>query len=82
MHPTEGEGMMGVPPNYTTVGSVDGELVITSNIDRLKVIGGGIDTRQIGPIVAGLRTLCADSPYLLVKPHTGWNVNNMPKWLT
>ena len=74
--------MMGLPPNYTAVGSVDGQLVIISNIDRLKVIGGGIDTRQIGPIVAGLRNLHSDSPHLHVKPHTGWNVKNMAKWLT
>ena len=82
MRPTEGEGMMGLPPNYTAVGSVDGELVIISNIDRLKAIGGGIDTRQIGPIVAGLRELHADSPHLHVKPHAGWDVKNMAKWLT
>jgi len=82
MRPTEGEGMIGLPPNYTAIGSVDGELVIISNIDRLKAIGGGIDTRQIGPIVAGLRGLHADSPHLHAKPHTGWNVENMAKWLT
>ena len=75
MHQTEGEGMMDMHPNYTAVGSVDGKLVIISNIDRLKAIGGGMDTRQIGPIVAGLRTL-------LVKPHTGWDVKDMAKWFT
>ena len=74
--------MMGLPPNYTAVGSVEGQLVMISNIDRLKALGGGIDTRQIAPIVAGLRDLHSDSPHLHVKPHTGWHVKNMAKWLT
>ena len=82
MYPTEVEGMMGLTPNYTVVGSVDGELVVISNIDCLKAIGGGIDTRQIGPIVVGLRNLCADSPHLKIRPHTGWNVQNVAKRLT
>ena len=82
MYPTKGEGMMCLPPNYTAVGSANGQLVIISNIDTLEAIGGGIDTRQIGPIVAGLRDLCTDSPHLHFKPHAGWNVQNMAKWLT
>ena len=61
---------------------MDGKLVIIPDIDRLKAIGGGINTRQNGPIATGLRTLCVDSPHLLVKPHTGWGVKGMAKWLT
>ena len=82
MRPAEGEGIMGLPPNYTAVGSVEGQPVIISNIDRLKALGGGIDTRQIAPIVAGLRDMHSGSPHLHVKPHTGWHVKNMAKWLT
>ena len=82
MYPTEGEGMIGLPAGYTALGSENGVVVIISNIDRLKILGGGIDTRQIGPIVAGLKSLDKDSPHLSVKPHTGWNVKNMARWLT
>ena len=74
--------MVGLPHNYTAIGSVNGQLVIIPNIDRLKAIGGGIDTRQTGPIVVGLRDLCADSPHLQAKPHAGWDAQNMAKWLT
>ena len=45
---------MGLPAGYTATGIADGETVIISNIDRLKSIGGGVDTRQVAPIVAGL----------------------------
>ena len=82
VYPIEGEGMMGMHPNYTAVSSVDGKLVIVSNIDRLEDIHGGVGTRKIGPIVVGLHDLCADSPHLKVRPHTGGNVQNMAKCLT
>ena len=79
---TELEQCMGLAAGYTAMGVVDGETVIISNIDRLKSIGGGVDTRQAAPIVAGLKHICTDTPQAKVKPHTGWNTAQMAKWLT
>ena len=79
---SELELMMGLPAGYTTIGKDANGAQVVSNIDRLKILGGGIDTRQIAPIVAGLKAGAAHNPSDYVKPHEGWNPHNMAKWLT
>ena len=54
LHPEEGEQMMGLAAGYTAEGMVGGKRTKIPNIERMKCIGGGIDIRQVSPILAGL----------------------------
>ena len=81
LHPEEAEQMMGLAAGYTAEGIIAGKRVKTPNIERMKCIGGGIDVRQVSPILAGLRNN-KKQVHPHVKPHTGWRPERMAKWLT
>ena len=77
------EGFLGLARNYTRVGKLeDGTLVIVDNLNRLKCLGGGIDVRQVSPILGGLVHDLPHPVHAHVKPHKGLNTKSVAAWLT
>ena len=77
------EGFLGLTPHYARTGRLaDGTLVIVDNLNRLKCLGGGIDVRQVSPLLAGLQQQPPHPVHTHVRPHEGWNTKQMAAWLT
>ena len=77
------EGFLGLKRHYTRVGKLaDGSLIVVDNLNRLKCLGGGIDARQVSPLLAGMQQQGPRPVHTHVKPHRGWNTARMAKWLT
>ena len=77
------EDFLGLKRHYTRVDKLaDGSLIVVDNLNRLKCLGGGIDARQVSPLLAGLQQHRPLPVHTHVKPHEGWNTARMATWLT